>query len=396
MSKKFLIPLFVSIGALIGLVVVGIIYAYTSYTSIVVTRNAPAKVSRAPSEPTPIPTPTPDPNRDFGVVLLGYGGGGHEGGYLTDTMILAYVQPVKAKITLISVPRDLWVPLPVTDTENKYFKINAAYAIGKDDKKYPNKPVQYTGRAGGGVLAIDTLKKVTGLNVEHFTTLSFAGFTKSIDTLDGVTVNVPITFDDIYYPIEGEEKNTCGFSEGDIATATASLKGDKLDQFFSCRYEHLHFDAGKQQMDGTTALKFVRSRHSAQLGAGGDFARSQRQKALIQGIKDQVFSVGFLPKMVPFITSLKQDFETDIDLDTMRSYISRADEFRGYKISSIALSNENVLTLGTSADRQSIVMPKDGIDHFEGIQQYIQDQLNDVKASPSATPTKANATNNNQ
>lgn len=384
MSKsKFLLPLFITLGVILGLIVVGAIYAYTSYRSIVVTPNQ-ATVSSAPGEPTASPTPTPDPDRDFGIVLLGYGGGGHEGGYLTDTMILAYFQPRKEKITLISIPRDLWVPIQVTETEPKYFKINAAYAIGKDDKKYPNKPVQYTGAAGGGIMAMDTLKTVTGLNVEHFATLSFAGFTKSIDTLGGVTVNVPLTFDDFFYPIEGEEKNTCGFSESDIATATAALKGDKLEQFFTCRYEHLHFDAGKQQMDGTTALKFVRSRHSAQLGAGGDFARSQRQKALIQGIREQVFSVGFLPKAVPFITSLKQDFETDITLDTMRDYISRADEFRNYQIKSVALSNENVLVISTSADKQSILAPKEGIGNFDGIKQFIQDQLNET---PTPTPS---------
>lgn len=382
-SKKFLLPIFIALGIILGLLVVGGIYAFFSYKSIVVKRNAPV-VSQTPNEPTSIPTPTPDPDRDFGVVLLGYGGGGHEGGYLTDTMILGYIQPKKQKITLISIPRDLWVPLQTSAEETKHFKINAAYAVGKDDKKYPQKPVQYTGPAGGGAMAIDAIKMVTGLNVEHFATLSFAGFTKSIDTLGGVTVKVPLTFDDFYYPIEGEEKNTCGFSETDIATATAALKGDKLEQFFTCRFEHLHFDAGEQQMDGTTALKFVRSRHSAQAGAGGDFARSQRQRALIQGIKEQIFSVGFLPKMVPFITSLKQDFETDIDLDTMRSYVSRADEFRGYKISSISLSTDNVLSIGTSADRQSIVMPKEGIDQWQGIQQYIQDQLNEV---PSPTPT---------
>lgn len=362
---------------------VAIIYGYTSYRSIVVTKNT-ASVTQPPNEPTTPPTPTPDPNRDFGVLLMGYGGGGHQGGYLTDTMILTYIQPKKQKITLISIPRDLWVPLATSQTDPKHFKINAAYAVGKDDKKYPDKPVEYTGRAGGGFMAIDTVKLITGLNVEHFATLSFAGFTKSIDTLDGVVVRVPITFDDFFYPIEGEENNTCGFSETDIATATTSLKGDKLEQFFSCRFEHLHFDKGPQPMDGTTALKFVRSRHSAQLGAGGDFARSERQRALIQGIKEQIFSIGFLPKMIPFVTSLKQDFETDIEIDTMREYISRAEEFRGYQIKSVALSTENVLKFGTSSDRQSILMPKEGIDEWTGIHQYIQDELEE---RPTATPT---------
>jgi LCP family protein required for cell wall assembly len=382
-SHKVLVIICSIVGVILGLAVVFGIYLFSTYKSVIVKPNA-AKISQSPGQPSPIPTPTPDPNRDFGVLLLGYGGGGHEGGYLTDTMILAYVQPKKEKLTLINVPRDLWVPLKTTDTEPKYFKINAAYAVGKDDKKYPNKPIQYTGDAGGGVMAIDAVKMVTGLNVEHFATLSFFGFKKSIDTLGGVTVQVPQTFDDYFYPIEGEEKNTCGFSEQDIATASAALKGDKLEQFFTCRYEHLHFDAGKSQMDGTTALKFVRSRHSAQ--AGGDFSRSIRQKALLQGIREQVFSVGFLPKMVPFISTLKQDFETDIDLDKMGDFISRAEEFRGYQIQSIAITEPEVLKSSISSDRQYILIPKTGIDDWTTIHQYIQDKLNDVVATPSGTP----------
>lgn len=384
-SKKALTVCFSVVGLILGLLVVFGIYLFTSYTSVVVQRNKPAEPTQAPGDPTPIPTPTPDPNRDFGILLMGYGGGGHAGGYLTDTMILAYIQPKKEKISLISIPRDLWVPLRVTESEPKYFKINAAYAVGKDDKKYPNKPIEYTGDAGGGVMAIDAVKTVTGLNIEHFSTLSFLGFKKSIDVLGGVSINVPQTFDDYFYPIDGEENNTCGFSEGDIATATATLKGDKLEQFFTCRYEHLHFDKGETQMDGNTALKFVRSRHSPQ--AGGDFSRSMRQKALLQGVKEQVFNVGFLPKMVPFITSLKQDFQTDIDLDTMASYASRAEEFKTYEIQSIAISEPETLKSSISSDRQYILIPKEGIDQWEGIHTFLQNQLNDIEASASATPS---------
>jgi LCP family protein required for cell wall assembly len=386
MRNRLPLIIAISIGVTVGLLTILGIFLYFSYRSVVVKPNSPTAQKNALLTPTAIPTPTPDPDRDFGIMLLGYGGGGHQGGYLTDTMILAYFQPKKQKITLFNIPRDLWIPLQTKeDAEPQHFKINAAYAIGKDDKKYPNKPVQYTGDAGGGVMSMDAVKTVTDLNIEHFATLSFAGFKKSIDTLGGVDVKVPETFDDFFYPIEGEEENTCGFSPEDIATAAAGLKGDKLEQFYTCRYEQLHFDQGVTHMDGETALKFVRSRHSAQ--SGGDFARSNRQKALILAIKEQIFNVGFIPKMVPFITSLRSDFQTDIDLNTMSDYISRADEFRSYQIKTVTISTDNVLKIGTSSDRQSILMPKEGIDQWDGIHQFIQDQLNEVEATPTAKPS---------
>src|SRR5690606_22235607 len=144
-----------------------------------------------------------------------------------------------------------------------HWKLNAAYQIGSSDKNYSRKLPQFTGAAGGGELAKYAVSKILGQPVQHFVALSFAGFTKSIDVLGGVQVRVNNTFDDYWYPIEGEEDNSCGRSEEDIAALTATLSGNLLEQSFPCRYEHLHFDAGVTPMDGETALKFVRSRHSA-------------------------------------------------------------------------------------------------------------------------------------
>ena len=84
------------------------------------------------------PTPTPTPARnDINVLLLGYGGGQHDGAYLTDSIILANINHDSKKITLVSIPRDLWVSIPVSSQESIFGKINSAYAIGIDDNQYP-------------------------------------------------------------------------------------------------------------------------------------------------------------------------------------------------------------------------------------------------------------------
>jgi polyisoprenyl-teichoic acid--peptidoglycan teichoic acid transferase len=351
-------------------------FLYFNYKQIVVTPNV--EPTRAPNAS---PTPTPDPLSAFNILLLGYGGAGHDGGDLTDTMIVAHVEPKVKKVTLISIPRDLWVAIPTNGESVTYSKINAAYAIGLDDRKYPNKLDIYKGLAGGGALSKYAVEQVLGEDVRYFASIDFSGFVRIIDALGGVDVNVPRTFDDNFYPIKGEEDNTCGYSAEELAEIHKKYSGFALEQQFTCRYEKLHFDKGITHMDGTTALKFVRSRHSDT--DGSDFARSSRQQALIQAAKDKVLSLGIINNFVPFVTQFASVLRTDISISEGQKILSIAGDPRDYKISTIVLSTENVLKDGFSSDRQYILMPKAGQDNYTEIQKYIQSQLN-----PSPTPTK--------
>ena len=99
------------------------------------------------------PTPIVDTPDTFNILLLGYGGAGHSGGGLTDSITLANVDTKEKTATLVSIPRDLWIALPVDYDNKQNYKINAAYAIGGDDNKYPNKKPVYQGEDGGGELA---------------------------------------------------------------------------------------------------------------------------------------------------------------------------------------------------------------------------------------------------
>ena len=141
--KHALIIIFV-----LSLIPLGVyLYFQNRYQQMVVIRNKNISV-------TPTITPTPDPNRDFfhtsfGVML----GANHDGGFLTDSIMLARVSPKLQKIDLISLPRDLWVVMPISTTATQSAKINFAYALGISDKKYPNKSVEYTGLAGGGEMS---------------------------------------------------------------------------------------------------------------------------------------------------------------------------------------------------------------------------------------------------
>lgn len=366
------------------LVLVLAVTAAATY-SVVLFRQVTVKPNQDPNAQV-TPSPTPDLNQPFSVLLMGYGGGGHAGGKLTDTMMVAHVVPKQERIYLISLPRDLWVPIESREGQLTNMKINAAYAIGSDDKNYRYKPVQYTGEAGGGEMAKDAVELVLGIPIQHFAVLSFRGFQKSIDVLGGVTVMVEKTFDDYLYPIEGKENDTCEKTPEELA-AIATLSAALAEKEFPCRYEHLHFDKGLTLMTGETALKYVRSRHSAQ--DGNDFGRAARQRALIVAVKKRVLDLNFAPKIVPFISSIAADFRTDIDLETMQKWLARQDEFSEYEISSVALTNENILTYGRSSDGQFIVMPKAGEGEWSSVHQWLQEQLQ--PAPPASQSASASA-----
>lgn len=376
------LKLILAVLALVFLVciVAGLTYAWSIYKKVNISTNPGTTGQQTPEA-------TPDPYKPTSFLVMGYGGGGHEGGKLTDTMMVVYVQPKLERIDLISIPRDLWVSFPVNGDQESYWKINAAYALGSDDRNYPNKLPEYTGAGGGGELAKYAVTKVTGLPIDHYAVVDFYSFQEAIDVLDGINVDVERTFDDYKYPIEGEEDNSCGKSEEDIAAVSATMSGQKLEDEFPCRYEHLHFDAGSTEMDGETALKYVRSRHSAT--DGGDFNRAARQRQLILGVKEKVLSIGFLPKAIPFINSLSNDFHTNMDLATMTGLIGKRDEWSKYEIKMTALTTDNILKLGVSQNGQSILIPQSGQDTWPVLHDWIKQQISDLPPTPSSVATSS-------
>lgn len=358
-----------SLAFIIFIILVGLgIYVYSF------TRKIQTKIF-VPRSKTQASAPTVASNLQnkipFNILLLGYGGGNHEGTYLTDSMIMAHFDPKQKKILLISIPRDIWIKLPLDNKNGSYWKINAAYALGMDDQRYPDKPEPYRGTGGGGRLAEYAVGKLTGLQVNNFVGGDFAGFTKTIDTLGGVDINVEKTFDDIEYPLEGKEDELCGVEKDAVASYSAQIAtgSAQISEIFPCRFEKLHFSAGLQTMNGETALKYVRSRHSLQDGT--DFGRAKRQRNLIVAVKEKILSIGFIPKIIPFISSLQDDIRTDLTPDDLKELALKANELGEYAIQSIALTDDNYLKDSFTSDGQSVLMSKDGPDNWTSVHNWI-------------------------
>lgn len=157
------------------------------------------------------------------ILLLGMGGLGHDGPYLTDTIMVASFKPSTKQAALISLPRDLSANIPGYGSQ-----INNANAFGEQENS-----------GSGPDLARRTISQVLGIPIHYYVRVAFEGFKDIIDSVGGVTVDVENTLDDYTYPVTGKEDSLSG------------------------RYEHLHIEKGTQHMNGTLALKYARSRHAA-------------------------------------------------------------------------------------------------------------------------------------
>ena len=192
-------------------------------------------------------------------LLLGIGGGAHDGPNLSDSISVLSYDTKTNQLRTLGVPRDVW-------SEPMQEKVNAAYAIGEAIE---------VGR--GLTLAKAEISSIVGIPIQYAVVVDFGGFKKVIDYLDGVEVDVEVAFTDKEFPIAGRENDECG--------------GDDPD--YLCRYETISFKKGLQQMDGETALKFVRSRHASG-GEGSDFARSARQQLVVAALRKKVLRFDML------------------------------------------------------------------------------------------------------
>lgn len=373
------------------IIVVGIFLAFIAFHFF----NNYLATNKGKSQSSNIPKPE---QSVFNFLILGYGGGNHDGAYLTDTMMVAHIDTKTKKIVLVSIPRDIWVKIPTKSGADFHTKINSVYQL----KLYPNdfpdlQPVS----------AETIVSQITGLAIDGYVSIDFSGFTKSVDILGGVDVNVQKPFTDNEYPIDGNEKELCGqdaiFKEAapflvpgfNIDDEIKQFKADpKLQDFvtnatetpelaFPCRYEKLSFTAGMTHMDGATALKYARSRHSET--DGGDFNRAERQQQIIEAVKNKVLSVGFIPKIIPLINELKNDIVTDINQDLISKFMSMAAQAKQYSISTFALTDQNYLNDSVSSDGQFMLIPKQGIDNWTVVKSIVEDMVNGITPSPVAT-----------
>ena len=243
----------------------------------------PATPTVAPSAPEalpPTPIPTVDPSRPWGafaapseasaieipppaepiafepnvvnVLLLGSDARPYEGGYRTDVMMVVSLDPEAGTASVFSIPRDLYVYIPGYRME----RVNVA------DPR------------GGPSLAAETILYNFGIPIHHYARMSFAGFTRLVDSLGGITVEV-----------------------------TGYLNDE-------CGGVWRQYGPGNYNMDGFTALCYVRMRKNS-----SDFDRLRRQQEVLQAIFRKVLTLDGLRRVPDLYQQFAALVETDIGLD---------------------------------------------------------------------------------
>lgn len=209
------------------------------------------------------------------VLLLGTGDEGHQGVDLTDTMMIASIDPHNTEsVAMLSIPRDLYL----LNTQNMgRGRINAVYR----DYKAQLKRQQGVDDAQASSLALqelsDELGRLLGIQIHRVIKVDFIGFVQAVDAIGGIDIDVPEDLYDAEYP-------------GPNYTYTT---------FFLTR--------GPQHLDGETALKYARSRHST-----SDFSRSARQQQIISALAEKMKSEGLLTRpdrILSLLDIMKQHVE---------------------------------------------------------------------------------------
>lgn len=273
------------------------------------------------------------------ILLLGIGGPGHDGADLTDTIMLASIDPINNKVDLISIPRDLWVHIPGNGNQ----KINAAYAFGKEQSKAKTD----TGQEEDGIALLDkTLQPVLdGVPIHYHVLLDFQAFQQMVDAVGGITVNVPET---LYDPTIAWQNH------GNPVIARK----------------------GVQEFNGAQALLYARSRETS-----SDFARAERQRLIIAAIKQKVFSAGTFTN--PFaisnlLNSLGQNVYTDFDTTSVKCLYHQVSTIPSSAIASLDMVTppNDLLTTG-NMNGLSIVEPKAGLYNYTAIHTFLHSSLID-------------------
>jgi LCP family protein required for cell wall assembly len=230
--------------------------------------------------------PLAAPSQPFTVLLLGSDDDKKfaPDRFNTQSMILVRVDPNAKKATMLSIPRDLWVPIP----GHGQGKISTAYQMG------------------GSQLAISAVESNFHVHVDDYVWIGLTGLVNLIDRLGGVDVIVTNPVMDDFYP-------------SDVRTHDPYA------------YHRVAVLPGAVHLDGVDALEYVRSRHG---DLRGDFARSERQQQLLVAIKDAHFNVADLPSLGGAFSG---EIKTSIGVDRLPQLVALAGRLGGPGVDRVLL-----------------------------------------------------------
>ena len=254
--------------------------------------------------------PVSGPAQPFTVLLLGSDDDSKFAGdrFNTQSMILIRVDPATKQATMMSIPRDLWVPI---QGQRYNGKISTAY------------------QTGGVQSTIATVEQNFHVGIDDYVWIGLEGLIKVIDSLGGVNLVVTNPVMDDFYPADINTSSPYG-------------------------YYRVALMPGPVHLDGAHALQYVRSRHG---DLRGDYARSERQQELLLAMKAQSKHVN-IADFPDIAKALNGEVKTSISLDRAGQLFSVLDQFDSAHIKRILLGPPYT-SEGWAGD-QSVVYPNWG------------------------------------
>jgi LCP family protein required for cell wall assembly len=250
--------------------------------------------------------PIAGPTQPFNVLLLGSDDDSKfaTDQYNTQSMILVRVDPSNKSVTMMSIPRDLWVPIP-------------GHGIGKIDTAY---------QLGGPGESITTVEQNFHVHVDDYAWIGLKGLIKLIDAMGGVNLVVTNPVLDDFYPADVNTDTPYGWYRVAVLP-------------------------GAVHLDGVHALQYVRSRHG---DLRGDFARSERQQELLLAMKAQSkhLNIANFPDLA---AAMNGEVKTSMSMDRMRQLFGVLDQYNPDAVKRIIL--DTPYTSEGWADGQSVVFP---------------------------------------
>jgi LCP family protein required for cell wall assembly len=232
-----------------------------------------------------------DENDYTNIILLGDGGHVRDGADLIDTIMVASIDYRKNAVTLFSIPRD-------------YYVKNVNWP-GKINELYRNHKWQYEDENDLYELFQTVTGDITGLDIQYYVRINFNAFVEVVDSIGGITIDIQESLYDPYYPNETDNG-----------------------------YIVFEVEKGLQEMDGETALKFVRSRKTT-----SDFDRAFRQQQVLEALREKAFSLNILtnPKQLKKLyDAIKANMNTNMSIREMIALAGFTNHFdRSHLISKV-------------------------------------------------------------
>lgn len=227
----------------------------------------------------------------------------------TDMMLLLTLDPQTKSAGMMSIPRDLYVPMP----DGRQDRINTAHVYG------------------GPEFAMRTVEYNFGIPIQHYARVNFSAVTQLIDLLGGV---------EIY---NAQEINDPEFPDANYG------------------YDPFYLAAGSQQLNGATALKYARTRHG-----DSDFGRIRRQQQVMMALREKLVSTDAVAKLLPstpqILRTLGDAIETDLGINEIGQLaVFMKDNVPKERIAQVAIDEQAVQTWTTPQGASVLIPIRDNV-----------------------------------